>query len=152
MLTNLYYILSLLFTNSISLVNFCWCKNKRHFFNENICTCFNFREILTSVQSHLRKEGVSETFFRHYNGNRKWCVICTAPYSKVHIFWESHKIVRNLRLTFFDYSYATVHTLSKLKISQNVVAFSEYMNFSSANWGRGSSNPNARRTNKKKSI
>ena len=84
-LTNLYYI-SLLFTNSISSDNFCRCKNKRHFFNVNICTCFNFREILTSVQSHLRKEGVSGTFFRHYNGNRKWCVICTAPYSKVRAF------------------------------------------------------------------
>ena len=78
-MTNLYHI-SLLFTNSKSSDNFCRCKNKRHFFNVNFCTCFNFREILTSVQSHLRKEGVSGTFFRHYNGNRKWCVICTAPY------------------------------------------------------------------------
>ena len=81
-MTNLYHI-SLLFTNSKSSDNFCRCKNKRHFFNVNICTCFNFREILTSVQSHLRKEGVSGTFFRHYNGNRKWCVICTAPYSSM---------------------------------------------------------------------
>ena len=40
---------------------------------------------------------------------------------KVHIFWEDHKIVQNLPLTF-DLN-------SKGKISQNFVAFSEYMNF-----------------------
>ena len=96
MLTNLHYI-SLLFTNSISSDNFCWCKNKRHFFNLNICTCFNFREILTSVQSHLRKEGVSGTFFRHYNGNRKWCVICTAPYSKYIVQTEAEDRATQIR-------------------------------------------------------
>ena len=45
---------------------------------------------------------------------------------KVHIFWEGHKILRNLPLTF-DYSTHTVK--SKRKISQNFVAVSEYMNF-----------------------
>ena len=40
--------------------------------------------------------------------------------SKVHIFWEGHKILQNLHLTFVK---------SKVKISQNFVAFSEYMNF-----------------------
>ena len=44
---------------------------------------------------------------------------------KVHIFWEGHKILRNLPLTF-DYS---TYSQSKGKISQNFVAFSEYMNF-----------------------
>ena len=61
MLTNLYYI-SLLFTNSISSDNFCWCKNKRHFFNLNICTCFNFREILTCNRI-LEKRACQEPFF-----------------------------------------------------------------------------------------
>ena len=43
---------------------------------------------------------------------------------KVHIFLEGHKILRNLPLTL------TVHTvISKGKILQNFVAFSEYMNF-----------------------
>ena len=40
---------------------------------------------------------------------------------KVHIFW-GHKILRNLHLTF-------VLVKSKVKISQNFVAFSEHMNF-----------------------
>ena len=44
-------------------------------------------------------------------------------FSKVRIFWESHKILRNLHLTFV-YS-----TNSKVKISKNLVAFSEYLNF-----------------------
>ena len=45
--------------------------------------------------------------------------------SKVHIFWEGHKILRNLPLTFDCSTYS-----QKLgKISQNFVAFSEYMNF-----------------------
>ena len=61
MLTNLYYI-SLLFTNFISSDNFCWCKNKRHFFNLNICTCFNFREILTCNRI-LEKRACQEPFF-----------------------------------------------------------------------------------------
>ena len=42
---------------------------------------------------------------------------------KVHIFWEGHKILRNLRLTF-DWHYK-----SKMEISQIFLAFSEYMNF-----------------------
>ena len=47
----------------------------------------------------------------------------TGEYLKVHIFWEGHKILRNLHLTF-DYS-----TDSQKLGSQNFVAFSEYMNF-----------------------
>ena len=45
-----------------------------------------------------------------------------SPNFKVHIIWEGHKILRNLHLTF-DYS-----TKSKVKISQNFMAFLEYMN------------------------
>ena len=41
---------------------------------------------------------------------------------KVHIFSESHKILQNLHLTFEWHK-------SKVKISKNFVAFSEYMNF-----------------------
>ena len=43
--------------------------------------------------------------------------------SEVHILWKGHKILRNLHLTF-DWYY----TGQKLDISQNRVAFSEYMN------------------------
>ena len=46
---------------------------------------------------------------------------------KVHIFWEGHKILRNLHLTFVLCNVVPVK--SKVKISQNYVAFSEYMNF-----------------------
>ena len=46
--------------------------------------------------------------------------------AKVHIFWEGHKILRNLPLTF---NCSTYSQKSKVKISQNFVAFSEYMNF-----------------------
>ena len=42
---------------------------------------------------------------------------------KVHIFWEGYKTLRNLH-PILDYS-----TYSKVKILQNFVAFSEYMNF-----------------------
>ena len=45
-------------------------------------------------------------------------------YGKVHIFWEDHKILRNLHLT-----YVWTVVKSKVKISQNLVAFSEYINF-----------------------
>ena len=43
-------------------------------------------------------------------------------------FWEGHKISRNLHLLL---SYV-VPVKSKVKISQNFVAFSEYMNFNKA--------------------
>ena len=46
---------------------------------------------------------------------------------KVHIFWEGRKILPNLHITF-DWHYIT-QDKSKVKISQNFVAFSEYMNF-----------------------
>ena len=46
---------------------------------------------------------------------------------KVHIFWEGHKILRNLHLAFvLQY---VVPVKNKVKISQNFLAFSEYMNF-----------------------
>ena len=45
---------------------------------------------------------------------------------KVHIFWEGHKILRNLPLTFTYTVYSIVK--SKGKTSQIFVAFSEYMN------------------------
>ena len=49
------------------------------------------------------------------------------PYSiKVHIFWEGHKILQNLHLTFVQYA---VPVKSKVEISQNFVDFSENMNF-----------------------
>ena len=47
---------------------------------------------------------------------------------KVHIFWEGHKILQNLHLTF-DCMYCSQKYVRKVKISQNFVAFSEYMNF-----------------------
>ena len=47
---------------------------------------------------------------------------------KVHIFWEGHKILQNLHKTFLSY---VVPVKSKVKISWNYVAFSEYMNFES---------------------
>ena len=43
---------------------------------------------------------------------------------KVLIFWEGH-ILRNLHLTFVYNTYRQ----SRVRISQNFVAFSEYMNF-----------------------
>ena len=43
--------------------------------------------------------------------------------SKVHIFWEGHKILRNLHITNLSY---VVPVKSKVEISQNFVAFSEY--------------------------
>ena len=42
---------------------------------------------------------------------------------KVDTFWEGHKILQNLHLTF-DWQ-----DKSEVKISQNFVAFLEYMNF-----------------------
>ena len=44
---------------------------------------------------------------------------------KVHIFWEDHKILRNLH-QLFDWQYIGQ---IMVEILQNFVAFSEYMNF-----------------------
>ena len=56
---------------------------------------------------------------------QKKILVVHADSGKVHIFWEGHKILRNLHLTF-DWHHIGK---SKWKISQNFVAFSEYMNF-----------------------
>ena len=45
---------------------------------------------------------------------------------KVHIFWEDHKILRNLLHQLFDWQYIGQ---IMVEILQNFVAFSEYMNF-----------------------
>ena len=45
---------------------------------------------------------------------------------KVHIFWEGHKILWKFPLTFVLY---VVPVKGKVMISQNFVAFSDYMNF-----------------------
>ena len=47
--------------------------------------------------------------------------------NKVHIFWEGQKVLQNLHLTLTG----TTKDKSKVKISQNFVAFSEYINFTS---------------------
>ena len=49
---------------------------------------------------------------------------------KVHIFWEGHKILRNLQISFVLCSASQ----SKLEISQNFVAFLEYINLSSTTY------------------
>ena len=50
------------------------------------------------------------------------CIPGPWSWVKVHIFWEGHKILRNLHQSF------VLGTASQM-ISQNFVAFSEYMNF-----------------------
>ena len=45
---------------------------------------------------------------------------------KGHIFWEGHKILQNLHLTF-----VFMYCRQKVRISQNFVAFAEYTNFMS---------------------
>ena len=47
---------------------------------------------------------------------------------KVHIFWEGHKILRNLHRRFVLCS-AVLPVKSTVEISPNFMAFSEYMNF-----------------------
>ena len=51
------------------------------------------------------------------------CSYFLVHFCKVHIFWEGHKILQNLPLTF-DCMYC-----SKRNILKNFVVFSEYMNF-----------------------
>ena len=46
--------------------------------------------------------------------------------NKVHIFWEGQKILRNQFTLFLSYR---VPVKSKVKNSQNFMAFSEYMNY-----------------------
>ena len=53
---------------------------------------------------------------------------------KVHIFWEGHKFLQNLHK---DLSYVAM-VKSTVEISQNFVAFSEYMNFDWCQMGQTS--------------
>ena len=53
------------------------------------------------------------------------CPIDGMYLGKVHIFWEGHKILRNLH----SYLSYVVPVKSNVEILQNFVSFSEYMNF-----------------------
>ena len=51
---------------------------------------------------------------------------------KVHIFWEGHKILQNLHVTF-----VCMYCRRKVEISQNFGSFSEYTNFTKLYTARG---------------
>ena len=84
--------------------NYAWCGNR--------CLAKKL-----SVKQHELECGFSYSVLRDIS---KLCITLNV---KVHIFWESHKMLRNLHLTF------VLCCESKVKISKNFVAFSEYMNF-----------------------
>ena len=71
---------------------------------------------------HQRKQKLLGIWAAHCTEMR-FASLFSSGFTKVHIFWEGHKIFRNLHLTV-----CTVDK-SKMKISQNFVTFSEYMNF-----------------------
>ena len=69
-------------------------------------------------------------FFHFFNKisicSQSWTKYFSVLLYKDHILWEGHKSLRNLPLTF---DYACTVVKNKGKISQNFLAFSEYMNF-----------------------
>ena len=70
----------------------------------------------------LQKFGISSFEQNWQPENSVFLVFCLI---KGNIFWEGHKILQNLHLTF-DWHYMDK---SKVEISQNFVASSEYTNF-----------------------
>ena len=90
--------------------------------------CFRIKTFLSQTQGvyECRMFFANPDWIGLVSSLKKWNSFDTLD-SKVHIFWEGHKVLRNLHLTF-DYS-----TYSKVKISQNFVAFSEYMNINTFN-------------------
>ena len=92
--------------------------------------CFWTRSIrCTTTESNIKLAIVIAQLLKNWRQKfhiLKTILICAPRIClfKVHIIWEGHKILRNLPLTF---DCSTVK--SKGKISQNFVAFSEYMNF-----------------------
>ena len=60
------------------------------------------------------------------------CLLLTyVPNDKVRIFWERHKIWKNLPLKIWRYS---ITSNFKKKIFSNFVTFSEYPNFTTVRW------------------
>ena len=89
-------------------------------------TMISSDKLLTDkIQDHLSLKHRSATHNAHWLNQelttRKLCIFIV----KVHIFWEGHKISRNLHLLLFY----VVPVKNKAEISKNFVAFSEYMNF-----------------------
>ena len=76
----------------------------------------NAKGQLNSLEKYGKK------IFNYWYGFVEWYLQRKRSYlGKFRIFWEYHKILRNLHLPY----------KRKVEISQNFVAFSEYMNF---NW------------------
>ena len=111
-----------------------WRDKIRHKHQENITKSTTNSKYLYMFLADLPK--LTNTFGIHMF--EKWphwasvvcekyhfCRIWSLIYVKVHIFWEGHKICE-----IFPLLLIAVHTVKiKGNISQNVVAFSEYINF-----------------------
>ena len=66
-------------------------------------------------------------YISHLRAKETWVVTLSFFLNpiKVHIFWEGHKILQNHHLRFDRYYIEQIYGI----ISQNFVAFSEWMNF-----------------------
>ena len=87
--------------------------------------------------SKSQEKLVMSWFLISFNGHRKQMqaviqkfVTSNLFFVKVHIFWEGHKFLRNLHRRFVLYSASQIYSalMHAVEISQNFVAFSEYMN------------------------
>ena len=63
--------------------------------------------------------------FQESTQRKMWKLILRTYCNKVHIFWEGHKILRNLHQLFVLYTASQIIG----EFSQNSLAFLEYMNF-----------------------
>ena len=84
-------------------------------------------KVFSLYQSALRIKNSTTCFhigLQLWIRNDLFQLLFCAYFTKVHIFWEGQKILRNLHLTSY-----VLPVKSKVKISQNFVAFSKYMNF-----------------------
>ena len=90
--------------------------------NHTYCTIAELNKLLPMIKNILDFRGKIRTRdFKNPNGQ---CLVV----GKVQIFWEGHKLEKNLPLIIWRYSVASN---VKWKIFSNFVAFSEYLKFMS---------------------
>ena len=91
-----------------------------------LCTYYSFRAKFCHSVNHPPINSKIDFFWDHADINYCYCQLSTSRYFKVRIFWEGHKIWKNLPLKIWRY---WVKSNYKWKIFFKFVTFSENLNF-----------------------
>ena len=111
------------------ICNWIWCKKLSGLFQNYVHTKTYFASWIRKSQ----RQRTSKNFWRLKLNNK--CIFCTEARAwfctkliKVHIFWEGHKILQNLR-QLFDWQYIFILNATKIMHSINSTIGGDFAKF-----------------------